>query len=118
MGAAWPIPSSLVGKQPEVDVPLWPSGSWGQALPAGGSTCDLHAWLGSGHYDHAQSDALMQVPLLHGGRHADDTHQQQRGVLEVLRRHLREASAVTRCPPGAQPQRGARASLPPTIPAP
>lgn len=69
---------------------------------AGRPTRDLHARLGSGHDDHAQGNALVQVPLLHGRRHADDTHQQQRGVLEVLRCHLREASSVTSPPRPAQ----------------
>lgn len=56
--------------------------------PPPGPTSDSHAWLGSRHQDHAQGDALVQIPLLHGGRHTDDTHQQQCGVLEVLSRHL------------------------------
>lgn len=84
--------------------------------------CHLHAWLGSSHDDHAQSDALMQVPLLHGGRHADDAHEQQRGVLEVLGCHLRRPVPSPAAPPGsaparrpgAQPRQGARASLSPS----
>lgn len=78
---------------------------WGRTT-ARHSECNLHARLGSGHDDHAQSDALVQVPLLHGSRHTDDAHQQQRGVLEVLGRHLWEASASYPLPnPGPSPGR-------------
>lgn len=48
----------------------------------------IHARLGPGDHDHPQSDAFMQVPLLNGGGQTDDPHQQQRGVLKILRGHL------------------------------
>lgn len=49
---------------------------------------DSHAGLGPRHQDHPQGDALVQVPLLHCRRHADDARQQQRGILEVLGSYL------------------------------
>ncbi len=48
----------------------------------------IHARLGPGDHDHPQSDAFMQVPLLNGGGQTDHPHQQQRGVLKILRGHL------------------------------
>ena len=72
-------------------------------LEAGCTRCDLHAWLGSGHQDHAQSNALVQVPLFHGCRHADDAHQQHRGVLEVFSRHLQRPPWITLPDPGPAP---------------
>ncbi len=48
----------------------------------------VHARLGPGDHDHPQSDAFMQVPLLNGGGQTDHPHQQQRGVLKILRSHL------------------------------
>lgn len=102
MGALRPwCPPTPTGRKPQVDVPLTVQGAHWELR--GCTQCDLHARLGSGHQDHAQSDALVQVPLLHSRRHADDTHQQQRGVLEVLGRHLQRPARVTPTRPGAWP---------------
>ena len=101
-GASQPwCPPIPFGRKPQVDIPLTVQGAHWELGRC--TKCDLHARLGSSHQDHAQSNALVQVPLLHGRRHADDAHQQQRGVLEVLARHLRRPGWVTPARPGAQP---------------
>ena len=104
-GASWPwCPPLPFGRKPQVDIPLTVQGAqWELGRRA---QCDSHARLGSSHQDHAQSNALVQVPLLHGRRHADNAHQQQRGVLEVLAGHLRRPGWVTPARPGAQPPSG------------
>lgn len=53
-----------------------------------GCVCRSHARLGPRNHHHAQGDAFVQVPLLYGGCQADDSHQQQSGVLTILCCHL------------------------------